>query len=204
MSAPLPDQLDPWRAVQHGSSFAGVVPLQSLPRLAAAVLGAEGPARYAIEFGRDGDGRAVARGRVSMTLQLTCQRCLEAIAVEVDATIALALVRRVAGADDLGLTADRGRAGRSGCRSLGPGPDTAPGSGGGRAVACDPPNSLACGAGVRVVRIPGAARVRDARQSFRGACCIAGERLGYRVGRILTAARTQGHGAGTIEERAGP
>jgi uncharacterized protein len=108
MSAPLPDQLDPWRAVQHGSSFAGVVPLQSLPRLAAAVLGAEGPARYAIEFGRDADGRAVARGRVSMTLQLTCQRCLEAIAVQLDATIALALVRRVSGADDLGLAAIEG------------------------------------------------------------------------------------------------
>jgi uncharacterized protein len=43
-----------------------------------------------------------------MTLHLTCQRCLEAMAVPVDATIALALVRGVAGADDLGLAAVEG------------------------------------------------------------------------------------------------
>ncbi len=103
MSAPLPDQLDPWRAVHHGWSFAGLVPLQSLPRLAAAVLGADGPARYEIAFGRDGDGRPVARGRVSMTLKLACQRCLEVVSVPVDACLALALVQRVAGADDLSL-----------------------------------------------------------------------------------------------------
>lgn len=43
-----------------------------------------------------------------MTLLLTCQRCLEAMAVPVNASIALALVRSVAGADALGLEAVEG------------------------------------------------------------------------------------------------
>lgn len=105
MSAPLPDQLDPWRAVHNGSSFSGLASLQSLPRLAAAVLGADGPARYEIAFGRDGDGQPVARGHVSMTLNLTCQRCLELVSFPVDARIALVLVQSVAGADDTSFAA---------------------------------------------------------------------------------------------------
>jgi uncharacterized protein len=105
MSAPLPDQLDPWRAVQAGSAFAGTVPLERLPRLAQAVLGAEGPASYELAFGRERDGQAVARGRVSMTLRLLCQRCLGELSVPVEATIGLALVRDASGADALGLAA---------------------------------------------------------------------------------------------------
>ncbi len=105
MSAPLPDWIDPWHAVQAGASFAGIVPLDCLPRLAEAVLGSDGPCRYELAFGRDPQGRAVALGRVSMTLHLICQRCLGELAVPVDVPIALALVRVAAGADVLGLAA---------------------------------------------------------------------------------------------------
>jgi len=105
MSAPLPDLIDPWHAVQAGFAFAGDVPLERLPRLAESVLGADGPARYTIAFGRDADGRAVVRGRVSMTLRLTCQRCLEALAVPVDVPIALALAQSATDAQALGLAA---------------------------------------------------------------------------------------------------
>lgn len=103
MSAPLPDLIDAWQAVKAGSSFAGVIPLDRLGRLARSVLGAEGPGAYAIAFGRDGDGRAVARGRVSMMLRMTCQRCLGEMGVSVDAPIALVLARQTSGADVFGL-----------------------------------------------------------------------------------------------------
>jgi len=105
MSAPLPDLIDPWHAVQAGLAFAGDVPLERLPRLAEAVLGAAGPASYNIAFGRDAQGRAVVRGHVSMTLRLTCQRCLEALAVVVDVPIALALAQSATEAQALGLAA---------------------------------------------------------------------------------------------------
>lgn len=105
MSAPLPDQIDPWRAVKLGSSFDGEIPLERLPRLAEAVVGAAGPVRYTLAFGRDSQGRAVARGQVSLSPTLICQRCLEPLTLAVDAPIALALVKAVSEADSLGLTA---------------------------------------------------------------------------------------------------
>jgi len=109
MSAPLPELLDPWRAVQFGAAFAGEAPLETFPRLVAlvneGVLRAAGSAHYALRFERDERGRAVARGRVSMVLRLTCQRCLGEVEVPVDAAIALALVRAVGEAARLGLAA---------------------------------------------------------------------------------------------------
>jgi uncharacterized protein len=103
MSAALPEKLDPWRAVQSGAAFVGEAALEALPRLATAVIGAVGPARYSLRFTRDEEGQALAVGRVSMTLRLTCQRCLEGFEVPVDAAIALALVRSAADPDGLGL-----------------------------------------------------------------------------------------------------
>jgi len=69
------------------------------------VTGTQGPARYELTFGRDAQGRAVARGHVVMSPTLTCQRCLAEVTVAIDAPISLALVRRVSDADALGLTA---------------------------------------------------------------------------------------------------
>lgn len=102
MSVPLPHKLEPWRAVHLGLDYAGEAPLAEFPRLAAAVLGALGPCRYRLRFGLDDRGQAVADGQAEMTVRLTCQRCLGEVACDLDAPIALALVR-AAGADALGL-----------------------------------------------------------------------------------------------------
>jgi len=103
MSALLPPQLDPWRAVKLGAAFAGSATLAELPRLAAAVLGADGPASYALRFERDETRQAVALGQVAMALRLRCQRCLGEVVYAVEAPIALALVRARSDADALGL-----------------------------------------------------------------------------------------------------
>ena len=103
MFASLPEQLDPWRAVQCGSAFAGEAELDALPRLQAAVNGAVGSARYALSFGRDEQGQAVVTGRVSMRLRMICQRCLGDVEVEVAAPIGLVLVRAAGERDRLGL-----------------------------------------------------------------------------------------------------
>jgi uncharacterized protein len=103
MSAPLPEKLDPWRAVQFRATFAGEAVLDALPRLAAAASGAAGPARYTLRFEVDAQGRAVVLGRVSMALRLICQRCLGEVEVAVDAPIALGLVRAAGDPQRLGL-----------------------------------------------------------------------------------------------------
>jgi uncharacterized protein len=103
MSAPLPNRLDPWRAVHQGLAYAGEADLKDLPRLAEAVLGAAGPARYRLRFGRDVQGQTVAEGQAGMAVRLTCQRCLGEVVVTLEAPIALALVRADGAADALGL-----------------------------------------------------------------------------------------------------
>jgi len=103
MSAPLPQKLDPWRAVHLGAAFAGSATLAQLPRLAAAVVGADGPAQYALRFERDEARQAVALGQVSMAVRLICQRCLKDVVYRLESPIALALVRATTGADGLGL-----------------------------------------------------------------------------------------------------
>lgn len=85
--------------------------MRHFPRLAEAVLGTVGPARYEIRFALDEQGQAVARGRVSMVLRMTCQRCLAEFEVPVDAPIALGLVHLRGAPDRLGLTQVEGLAG---------------------------------------------------------------------------------------------
>jgi uncharacterized protein len=103
MSAPLPHKLDPWRAVHLGLDYAGELSLAELPRLAGAVLGADGSARYALQFGRDQPGQAVVLGQARMAVRLRCQRCLGEMPYDLNAPIGLALVRAAAGGDALGL-----------------------------------------------------------------------------------------------------
>lgn len=103
MSASLPQNLDPWRAVHAGAAYVGSLTLAELPRLAEAVVGADGPARYSLRFEQDAEGRAVARGRVTLGVKLTCQRCLGEMSYAMDVPIAWALVRSAARLDDLGL-----------------------------------------------------------------------------------------------------
>jgi uncharacterized protein len=97
--------VDPWRAVRGGFVFAGEAGAADLPRLAEALAeaggGAQWPARFELEFARDGQRRAVARGRVALSLRLVCQRCLGELIVPADCALALGLVRNDAEADEL-------------------------------------------------------------------------------------------------------
>jgi uncharacterized protein len=99
MSSTLPELLDPWRAVELGSELIGRLPLSSLPRLGDSLLDTAGEAELKLVFGRDLQKRGVVTGTVKARLVLRCQRCLDALEHEVDAPVALALVR---GMDEAG------------------------------------------------------------------------------------------------------
>lgn len=75
-----------------GATQQGVWPLSDLPRLRDLLAGDAGQVAYEVSGVRDGRGRPSLRVRVRGTLQLCCQRCLEAMPFEVqtDATLVLA------------------------------------------------------------------------------------------------------------------
>lgn len=93
MSAALPNLLDPMRAVETKAAFAGSVPLERFSRLREILVDRKGKVDYELAFRRDDDGCAVAVGHVRALLGLECQRCLEPMWHQVDADIALALVK---------------------------------------------------------------------------------------------------------------
>jgi uncharacterized protein len=80
----LPHIVDFRGLASRGARVAGVVALEKLQRLSAAVVGAQGPAEVDIQFDRDEMGRHVATLKVSMQVEVECQRCLEPMPVTLE------------------------------------------------------------------------------------------------------------------------
>jgi uncharacterized protein len=100
MFAPLPQLIDPWRAVEAGAEFRGSLPLGRMARLREALRASAGEARFRLAFSRDQEKRGVLGGEIEARLILTCQRCLEALEFPVLITLDLVLV---SGLDEAGL-----------------------------------------------------------------------------------------------------
>jgi uncharacterized protein len=98
MSTSLPDFVDPWRAADSHATFAGCLPLSGLPRLVDLLVDTSGEVAFRLEFSRDQEHRAIVLGAVQALLLLRCQRCLQAVAHQVDARLALAAVPNIAAA----------------------------------------------------------------------------------------------------------
>jgi uncharacterized protein len=91
MSQPQP-VIDGFEFASAGASKQGVWSIRDFPRLGDMLAADEGEVAYEIDGVRDERGRPSLRVRVRGTLQLCCQRCLEAMPYEVqaDATLVLA------------------------------------------------------------------------------------------------------------------
>jgi uncharacterized protein len=74
-------------------SFAGTLPVASMPRLCGMLAGNEGAAQYALDFGRDEFGTAYLEVHVEAPLMLTCQRTLESFVLPLTVDSQLGLIR---------------------------------------------------------------------------------------------------------------
>lgn len=92
MSSRLPEYVDPWRLANLGKVFSGVTGLAELPRLAEALLSADGEVLFNLEFYRDEKRRARVKGNVRAELFLTCQRCMGRMKTPVNADMDLAII----------------------------------------------------------------------------------------------------------------
>jgi uncharacterized protein len=97
MSNALPDHIDPWRAAKNGLSFGGTLPLERFPRLLEVGIVDEGETlacvEYQLDFGRNAQKQLILEGWARVRLRVLCQRCLSDFQLDLDAPLALRLVR---------------------------------------------------------------------------------------------------------------
>ncbi|MDY6890992.1 MAG: YceD family protein [Pseudomonadota bacterium] len=72
-----------------------------MPRLASCLLDDSGAVAVQIRFARDEQRLRVISGRAHGRVRMTCQRCLESVSVEIDATLNLAVALTDAQAQSL-------------------------------------------------------------------------------------------------------
>lgn len=87
MSGRLPEQIDPIRLAEEGARLVGELPLGAFPRLREQCRpgSASGPVAIELLFERVGQGVRLMRGRLHVRLELDCQRCLEALTLDLEA-----------------------------------------------------------------------------------------------------------------------
>ena len=97
MSDPAPALLDPWQLVESGDSLRVEIPLADMPRLQSLLCDSDGQAVVELTGCRDQQGRALIRGRVSTSVRVICQRCMEPMVVPLDVPIELGLIDQESG-----------------------------------------------------------------------------------------------------------
>lgn len=90
----LPVTIDPIQLAERGAQLSGTLPLKSMPRLAQGSLEGSGDVSVELDFEREeGEQVFVMHGRLRVRLRVTCQRCLEAMDLELEAAPWLILTK---------------------------------------------------------------------------------------------------------------
>jgi uncharacterized protein len=92
LTEPLPATLDARKATARGVSISGSLDVPELPRLLGLLADDRGTIEAQLVFSRDEENRHVIDVDVDATVNVTCQRCLEPMAVQLRASNRLALV----------------------------------------------------------------------------------------------------------------
>ena len=90
----LPATIDPIQLAERGARLTGTLPLKSMPRLAQTCLDGSGDVFVDLSFERgEGEKVLLMRGTLRTSLRVTCQRCLEDMDLDVEASPWLMLMR---------------------------------------------------------------------------------------------------------------
>ncbi|MFZ5654083.1 MAG: YceD family protein [Pseudomonadota bacterium] len=97
----LPRTVAARKLAAKGQRLSGWIDAGALPRLSAAVLGADSRCEAELRFSLGDSGVAEIHGRIEARVTLTCERCLEPFELPLSAAPALGLVGSEADADRL-------------------------------------------------------------------------------------------------------
>lgn len=90
--APIPITIDPWRSAEQGLGYEGSVQLSKLTGLVDYLSDQDGGVDVSLTFGVDEERIRFLKGSAQVTVQMTCQRCLEPVAVPLSAELVLGMV----------------------------------------------------------------------------------------------------------------
>ncbi len=101
MSNRLPEIIRPLELVRARARLEGELDIAAMERLKGRLQGNQGRARVRLRFGRDANGCPYIKGRVTASLGLLCQRCLENMQIPVDIAVSLGIIGAAADAERL-------------------------------------------------------------------------------------------------------
>jgi len=101
MSDHLFEHIEPLVLAAKGRTLSGSLPLSRLNRLDQLLIEAKGAAEVSLHFTRDEAGQPCVVGHATATLQLECQRCMQAMAWPVRVDFRLGIVTSPGAAEQL-------------------------------------------------------------------------------------------------------
>ncbi len=91
-NTPLLKQINPFQSAQRGLQVTGQIPIAKLERLSASLVDSQGFVEVELVFGVDEEKIRTLQGVATAKVRLACQRCLEPVAIELQATLNLGMV----------------------------------------------------------------------------------------------------------------
>tara|TARA_R110002167_G_scaffold337800_1_gene545336 strand:- start:594 stop:1121 length:528 start_codon:yes stop_codon:yes gene_type:complete len=88
----LPKTLDPFKYADQNKILEGEIALKLMPRLAEMLVDTDGRVKVRLEFDRDPQRLRILSGTLKSTVNLMCQRCLHAVAKEIESEFILGIV----------------------------------------------------------------------------------------------------------------
>ena len=92
LDEPLPTSLDVRKAAARGVALKGVLAPADLGRIREILASDSGRIEAQLAFSRDEENRTIVELSLAATLEVTCQRCLEAMPLELNTSNTLAIV----------------------------------------------------------------------------------------------------------------
>ncbi len=101
MSDHLGELIEPLSLAEKGRALTGRLPLSCMDRLCQSLQNGKGGVDVSLNFDKDEVGQPRVMGRLTATLQLQCQRCMQTMGLPVSVDIHLGIVRTQKQAESL-------------------------------------------------------------------------------------------------------
>ncbi|EIJ42863.1 putative metal-binding protein, possibly nucleic-acid binding [Beggiatoa alba B18LD] len=89
----LPELIDPIRLAQQGVNLRGLLPIAQMTRIHDSLCDTQGDVAIDWQFSKDEQARPIIQGTLKAQLVITCQRCLQPMVFELNAPVALMILR---------------------------------------------------------------------------------------------------------------